>query len=424
MKETNDTMQEFCELALNLAEEAGLTFDSDEAVEEYLDHVVEAVAGMAPVGTMGVAGKKYPGAETIAGDGQRIGPKSDTKSADEKKAKGAPKAESMSERIYHSLAAKRVRESIGRGRNPSPNEIKEIAETEGFSFDNWDDVENFMKVALCEKLYPSTGPTNAANQLKGDGFPALSTASKEMQKLGPKDGTTGQNAKGARDAKDKGVAPHREYKSDAPKGATQQFEKQYKVCPVCSQKNVATGAHCGACGATLPPHPDNKDGGIPVKGTYGGSKNSNVATDGGTPKVASPYGGAKTKNYYLTKPPAPVKESMPESSRVVIYDLLSENIVNYDPENPLAHGAGSGPNLGSVNSKVGALGIRDMTQDELDRAVGLFQQGETVGKVRLYTGLDLRAAQTIANMMGIGASHGIDRGITDYVAPADLHPSK
>jgi hypothetical protein len=50
----------------------------------------------------------------------------------------------------------------------------------------------------------------------------------------------------------------------------------------------------------------------------------------------------------------------------------------------------------------------------------MFQQGQTIYKVKLYTGVALRLVQSIANMMGIGSSHGIDRGMTDYVSSSDL----
>jgi len=423
-----EDIQGFCDIALSLAEDLGIELTDEEEVASYLEMVAETVAGMAPMGSIGIAGKKYPGAETIAKDGQHVGPESDTRSADEKKAKGAPKAESMHSRIYNSLAGKKVRESINMGRNPSPKEVKEIAESEGFKFDNWDDVSNFMKVAIHEKLYPVTGPTGHANQMKGDGFPALSSASKEMQRLGPKDTTVGQNSMGARDAKTQGLTAPHSSQDPGPKGSTRQFEQDpKKLCPVCQQKNNATRAHCGGCGATLPAHPESRDPGTPMPLPSGPGRNTNVASDGGLPKVSSPYGGSKAKNYYLKAPPAPMKESMPESSRMVLHDLLesykrgnlSETDVDYKPHDVLSHG-GNAPGLSAVNAKMDNLGLNPITQDELDRVVGLLQQGQTVGKVKLYTGVDLKGVQQVANMMGLGASHGIDSGLRDYMGSSDL----
>ena len=100
-----------------------------------------------------------------------------------------------------------------------------------------------MKIALHEKLYPSTGPKKHANQMKGDKIPGAMSVSKEMQRLGPKDATLGQNKQGARDAKAKGVAPHNNYKNDGPKGSTQQFEQSYtKIRPVCKQNSSGKNA--------------------------------------------------------------------------------------------------------------------------------------------------------------------------------------
>jgi len=480
--------QEFVQDALALAESQGWTFESKDEVLEFLDAFTEAVldermVGMSPIGTIkmkpqshGLVGDKYPGMDKINPDGQRAGPKTSTRSGEDVSAKldkksdidskdfdknqtrgpdsypalsyarddgqrSGPKAdtrsaeehhpvkaESLHDMIYNSLAGKRVRAHVNEGRNPSPVEIKQIAETEGFAFGDLNDVENFMKLALVEKLYPSTGPTKHANQMKGDKIPGAMGLSKDMQRLGPKDSTLGQNSKGARAAKNKGEAPHNNYKDDGPKGSTQQFEQSIrgKVCPVCNQKNGGVNAYCGACGAVLPPRPEDSDGGIPVKGTTGGKRNHNVASDGGTPNVRSPYGGGKSKHYYLKPSPKGMKEditesAMPESSRVVLYDMLRENMVDYSPKG-VHDKTLSSPSLGAVNAKAKALGLRDITQGELDNVVGLFQQGENVLKVRLYTGVEMRLTQAIANMMGIGASHGGDLGMTDHVSSANLHP--
>jgi len=492
MKKKLRDSKEFVNKALLLAEKHGWVLETEDDISRYLDTFTDAVlnevmVGMAPIGSMCAiggseaipSGDSFPGLDVVNADGQRAGPRTSTQSGDavsadldkddvmnkdfdKKQTKGpdsypglstprkdgqkaGPKAdtrsaeehhpvtaESLHSAIYNSLAGKRVRSSVNEGRSPSPVEIKEIAESEGFTFGDLNDVDNFMKMALVEKLYTSTGPTGHASQMAGDKIPGAMSVSKEMQRLGPKDGTVGQNSTGARDAKAKGTAPSNNYKDDGPKGSTQQFEKEYKVCPVCSQKNLTTNAHCGACGAVLPPHPEDKDGGIPVKGTTGGSRNTNVATDGGTPKVRSPYGGSKSKHVYLQAPPKPMKENIaesqiPESSRVVIYDMLrgrplDENVVNYAPQG--VHDPLSSPDLGSVNAKAKSLGVNPIEQDELNRVVGMFQQGETVGKTKLYTGVELRLCQAIANMMGIGASHGIDKGMTDNVTSADLNPGK
>lgn len=601
--------QEFVDYALNLAESKGWAFDTDEDVVTYIDVFTEAyldemAVGMAPIGVikMGsqVPGKdSFPGLDTINPDGQRVGPKTDTQSGtdvsakmdkkadidnkdmDKKQTRGPDsfpalsyarkdgqrsgpkaatmsaeehhpvKAESLHDEIYYSLAGKRTRDMVNQGRNPSPVEIKSIAESEGFRFGNLQDVDNFMRLALVEKLFPSTGPTKHASQMKGDEFPGQSEKAMDIRglKKAPKDGTTGQNRTGSGAAKDSGEAPHRPgYKKDGPKGATRQFEKSaMKVCPVCNQKNGATGAHCGACGAVLPAHPENRDGGVPANApNTKKQRNHNVVSDGGTPAVASPYGGSKSKHYYLKKSPVGMNEDIresqiPESPRMVIHDLLEnyDNIEDYLDEDdieeskrralkaaikrglgrerrtklkalkglatgkvdniakalgtatgrrlgrkssapsrlaakklkkvgqkltwagdamtdasrlqakqrsawgkmlPSKRGLGESaalsyapqgvhndalkmPSLAAVNAKAKTLGLNDITGDELNRVVGMYQQGETVGKVKLYTGVDVRLCQAIANMLGIGASHGMTRGMTDYVAPANLHPN-
>jgi len=495
--------QEFVDYALNLAESKGWSFDTDQDVAQFLDVFTEAyldemAVGMATIGTIKMepqrpGGDRYPGLEKIATDGQRAGPRTSTMSGDDVSAKldkkadidqknkdpkqtrgpdsfpalsyarkdgsrAGPKAatrsaeehhpvkaESLHVQIFNSLAGKRVRDLVNQGVSPSPVEIKGIAEGEGFRFGSLNEVEQFMTLALVEKLYPSTGPTHHANQMKGDEFPALSDKAMDIRglKKAPRDGTTGQNKTGARAAKDSGEAPHRpSYKKDGPKGATRQFEKEMKVCPVCVQKNSTTRAHCGGCGATLPPHPESHDGGVPANmpSTKKG-RNWNVATDGGTPNVKSPYGGSKNSHYYLKKPPAPMKEDireskMPESSRMVLHDLLEdykagrpqrsyrqlvEMDVDYSPTG-VHDKAVRMPSLAAVNAKAKLLGLNPITEDELNRVVGMFQQGETVGKVKLYTGVELRLVQSIANMLGIGASHGMTLGMTDHVASANLHP--
>ncbi len=381
----------------------------------------------------------YPALSYARPDGQRAGPKADTRSAEEHHPVAA---ESLHTQIYNSLAGKRVRTNVNEGRNPSPVEIKQIAEDEGFKFGNLQDVDNFMKLALAEKLYPSVGPTKHANQMTGDKIPGAMGVSQDIRGLkgNPKDATLGQNKTGARDPKNKGEAPHNNYKDDGPKGSTRQFEQNIrgKVCPVCNQKNGTVNVYCGACGAVLPPRPEDTDGGIPVSGRTGGKRNWNIATDGGLPNVRSPYGGSKNKHYYLKKAPAGMREDMaeditesqmPESSRMVIHDMLrgdtrpylSENIVSYKPQG--VHDKLAMPGLGAVNVKAKSLGLNDITQGELDMVVGLFQQGETTGKVKLYTGVEMRLTQAIANMMGIGASHGYDKGMTDHVTSANLHPN-
>jgi hypothetical protein len=410
-------------------------------------------------GTQTRGSDNFPALSKAHGDGQRNGPSSGTRSGeaqhpvkspdvqvkahtyeDPESGKKKMAKESLTELVYNSQAARRVRECVDMGRNPYPKEILEIAEREGFSFDNWDDVDSFMKVALSEQLYPSTGPTKHANQMKGDGFPALSSVSKEMQKLGPKDSTTGQNKTGARDPKKgSGTAPHVPYKKDAPKTDTQSENSKYKTCPVCNQKNVGVNAYCSACGAVLPARPEDKDGGIPVSGRHGGKRNWNVETDGGVPKVKSPHGGSKNKHYYLSKPPAPMRESGTPSSRVIIHDLLEANkrgfskpLGEVEPleETEIHHTPTdvhqyrvSTPTIEAVNSRASALGLNEIQQGELDKIVGYFQQGQNVGKAHLYSGVDVRLCQSVANMMGLGASHGVDRGMTNFVAPATLHPA-
>jgi len=94
----------------------------------------------------------YPALSYARPDGQRAGPKADTRSAEEHHPVAA---ESLHNQIYNSLAGKRVRANVNEGRNPSPVESKQIAEDEGFKFGNLQDVDNFMKLALAEKLYPS-----------------------------------------------------------------------------------------------------------------------------------------------------------------------------------------------------------------------------------------------------------------------------
>lgn len=498
--------QEFVDYALNLAESRGWRFDTKLDAEKFLDVFTEAyldemAIGMAPIGTIKMepqtpGGDRYPGLDRIDKDGQRAGPRTGTMSGDDVSAKldkkadidqkekdpkqtrgpdsfpalsyarkdgqrvgpkaatrsaeehHPVKAESLHTQIYNSLAGKRVRDLVNQGRSPSPVEIKDIAEDEGFKFGSLNEVEQFMTLALVEKLYPSTGPTKHANQMKGDGFPALSDKAMDIRglKKAPQDSTTGQNKTGARAAKDKGEAPHRpSYKKDGPKGATRQFEQTIrgKVCPVCQQKNKSVNAYCGACGAVLPPRPEDSDGGIPANApSTKKGRNWNVETDGGTPSVRSPYGGSKSKNYYLKKPPAPMKEDireskMPEATRMVIYDLLEEKKKNKEerpPRRRLSEALDYSPtgvhdqsvkmpSLAAVNAKAKMLGLNPITEDELNRVVGMFQQGETVGKVKLYTGVALRLVQSIANMLGIGASHGMTRGMTDYVAPANLHPA-
>ncbi|MHA2063841.1 MAG: hypothetical protein ACXABY_05580 [Candidatus Thorarchaeota archaeon] len=480
--------QEFVDDALTLAEQNGWTFDTDEDVTVYIDTLIEAILsekmiGMAPIGVLGAIkmGPQHPGGDTFPGlshvntDGQHAGPTTQTQSAEDVSAamdkdadidnkdfdhnqtrgpdhfpalsyarkdgqRAGPKSrtrsaeghhpvaesQSMHNAIYNSRAAKRVRSNVNEGRNPFPMEIKQIAEEEGFEFGNLEDVENFMKLALCEKLYPVTGPTKHANQMKGDKIPGAMTVNKEMQRLGPKDSTTGQNSTGARKPmKGSGEAPHNDYKKDGPTGSTQQFEQSYKkICPVCAQKNGSVSAYCGACGSVLPPRPEDKDGGIPVKGTTGGKRNWVNDTDGGTPNVKSPYGGKKSKHHYLKTPPKGMKESfditgrrIQESSRVVLWDMLHE--MDYAPQG--VHDPSiREPALGAVNAKARSLGLNDITQTELHNVVGMFQQGQTIYKVKLYTGVALRLVQSIANMMGIGSSHGIDRGMTDYVSSSDL----
>lgn len=382
----------------------------------------------------------FPGLSSAHSDGQRVGPKSDTKSAEvaappEEDALPAAESEgeenmenSLTDLIHNSAAASRVRECVNAGRNPSPPEVLEMAKREGFTFDNWDDVYNFMKVAMHESLFPVTGSTK---QSKGkDSFPALGGPNTEMQKLGPKDSTTGQNKTGARDAKAKGMAPHNDYKKDAPKSDTQSENKPMKVCPVCTTKNKDVSAFCGSCGAVLPPRPEDKDGGIPVRGTTGGKRNSNVASDGGTPNVKSPYGGSKSKHHYLKKPPAEMKESAAESSRVVIANLLEarkprfvgrieEQEIHHTPTDVHKYKI-SAPTLEAVNAKASSLGLNEVSQGELDKVVGFYQQGLNVQKAHQYSGVDVRLCQSVANMMGIGQSHGIDRGMSDNVAPAKL----
>ncbi len=479
--------QEFVDDALTLAEKNGWTFDTDEDVSVYIDTLIEAILnermiGMAAIGSIGAikmgpqrpGGDTYPGLSTISTDGQHAGPTTQTRSAEDISAKmdkeadidnkdfdrnqsrgpdsfpalsyarddgqrAGPKSytrsaeghhpvsesKSMHDAIYNSLAGKRLRHKVNEGISPSPIEIKQIAEEEGFEFGNYQDVENFMKLALCEKLYPVTGPTAHANQMKGDKIPGAMSVNKEMQRLGPKDATLGQNKTGARAAKNKGMAPYTDYKKDGPTGSTRQFEQSTsKICPVCNQKNSGPNAYCGACGAVLPPRPEDVDGGIPVKGTTGGSRNSNIATDGGLPKVRSPYGGSKSKHHYLKAPPKGMKEHIDitgrriqESSRVVLWDMLHE--MDYTPQgvhDPSIHE----PSLSSVNAKAESLGLNPITQIELHNVIGMFQQGQTVYKVKLYTGVALRLVQSIANMTGIGSSHGIDKGMTDYVSGADL----
>jgi hypothetical protein len=125
------------------------------------------------------------------------------------------------------------------------------------------------------------------------------------------------------------------------------------------------------------------------------------------------------------------ESQVPESSRMVIHDLLrggpsiqkiSENKVDFSPQG--VHDSSlKMPSINSVNAKAKMLGLNPITEDELNRVVGMYQQGETVGKTKLYTGVDFRLCQSIANMLGIGSSHGVTRGMTDYVAPANLHPA-
>jgi len=366
-----------------------------------------------------------------------------------------------------------------------------------------------MRFSLLEKLFPSSGPTKHASQMSGDSIPGAMAVKREMQRLGPKDSTTGQNSKGSRAAKDTGTAPHRPgYKKDGPKGATRQFEQSSKkVCPVCQQGNRTTNAHCGACGAVLPPRPEDRDGGIPANApSTKKHRNWNTGTDGGTPDVSSPYGGKRSKHHYLKKAPAPMQEGilesqMPESSRMVLHDLLeAQKLLPHTSKQRLAglaidtaggaaignlaarakggklsdkdkkklrsrwtkRGAKIGaatnvltqtamelarrkynkrneslgeaalsyapqgvhddalkmPALSTVNSKAKALGLNPITDDELNRVVGMFQQGETVGKTKLYTGVEIRLVQSIADMLGIGSSHGVSRGMSDGVAPA------
>jgi len=617
--------REFTDGAIALAESKGWTFDTQEDVEAYLDVFTEAyldemALGMASIGTLGInrgaqtpGGDTFPGLNTVARDGQRAGPRTDTlsgedvsakmdkdadidnKNKDKKQTRGADsfpalsfarkdgqrigpkagtrsaeehhpvKAESLHATIYNSLAGKRVRDSVNQGRSPFPSEIKQIAESEGFKFGNLHDVDNFMKMALLEKLFPSTGATGHANQMKGDEFPGQSEKAMDIRgtKKAPQDGTTGQNRTGARAAKDSGEAPNRPgYKKDGPKGSTQQFEKPVKVCPVCNQANKTVNVHCGACGCVLPPHPESRDGGVPANApSTKQGRNHNVATDGGLPKVGSPYGGSPNKHHYLKKAPASMSEDIrdsriPESPRMIIHDLLEsydredsyefldendieeskrralkvglkrlmgrdkrvsakivKNLIKGD-FNKAARSAGSGtglrrsveaaqqvrrtaskidrvldkgqdmvsgakmglgayktaskagleqtrelnkvlpskrrlqaskegngsnmsemvdfapqgvhddalktPGLASVNSKAKGLGLNPITADELDRVVGMYQQGETVGKAKLYTGIDVRLAQAIADMVGIGSSHGITRGMSDNVSSASL----
>ena len=478
--------REFRDYAFNLAEGAGVVFTDEQAAVRFVSMLAdkaldEQMIGMAPLGTIKMqsqvrgADKKFPGLKTPSEDGQHAGPTSDTRSADEEAAETDPvddilqresdplqtpgpdsypglsyirqdgqrvgprartrsaegkhpvKAESIRSRIYNSLAGNRVRESVNMGRNPAMKEIMELAESEGFTFDTPTDVENFMKVALHEKLYPSVGPTHHANQMTGDGFPALSDQGMDIRglKKAPTDGTLGQNKTGARDPKNKGEAPHNNYKDDGPKGKTQQFEQDpSKICPVCQKGNKATNAYCGACGTVLPPRPEDKDGGVPAKGvSYGGKRNWNVETDGGTPNTRSPYGGSKSKNYYLKPSPPAMKESITESSRVVISNLLrgplQEADLDYSPTG--VHDMRlTSPALGSVNAKAQGLGVNPIEQGELDRVVGLFQQGERVKKVSMYTGVDARLVQSVANMMGIGDTHGETLGQVRFTAPYSL----
>lgn len=442
--------KEFCDYAFSLAEGVGVVFAHEDAAVRFVDMLAERAldevcVGMAPIGTLGVQKQDKESDDDL---GALKGGAVDTGGAIyarrlrnllAKQSKSARRGfttfpsptesnnsdegnMTINESIYHSLAGKRIRECVNMGRSPSAKEIVKTAEDEGFVFDTAVDVDNFMKIALYEKLYPSVGPTNHANQLAGDKIPGAMGLSKEMQRLGPKDDTVGQNNKGARADKAKGTAPYSSYKTDGPKGSTQQFEQDIrKICPVCSKKSANTSAFCGACGAVLPPHPEGKDGGIPVRNTYGGKRNWNVEADGGTPKVRSPYGGNKSKNYYLKQSPPSMKEALVESTRLVISDLLSlkETAMDYSPTG--VHDMRlAAPELGSVNARAQGLGVNPIEQGQLDRVVGLFQQGEHVKKVSMYSGVDVRLSQTIANMLGIGDTHGDTLGNTMFTASHDM----
>lgn len=465
--------QEFCDQAMLIAESEGLEFANEDDAVQFIDMLIEhaldeMAIGMASIGTIGIQKQSpgpdsYPGLSTVATDGQRAGPETDTRSAGKqapdagsksqsrgpdsfpalsKAAKdgqrNGPKAgtrsaegkhpvkknEALQVQIYNSLAGKRVRECVDSGRPPSNMEISQLAQNEGFIFDSPADLENFMMLALHERLYPSTGPTKHANQLTGDQIPGAMTVSKDQRGLkgNPKDATLGQNKTGARAPKNKGEAPHNNYKNDGPRGKTQQFEQSMKkICPVCNKKNSGPNAYCGACGAVLPPRPEDTDGGIPASIPKGGKRNWNVETDGGTPHTRSPYGGKKNKHYYLKPSPPAMKESVTESSRVVVSNLLymMENTISYSPTGVHDKKLAS-PLIGSVNSKAQGLGVNPIEQSELDRVVGMFQQGETVKKASMYTGVDVRLTQNIANMMGIGDSHGTTLGQTEFTASHDL----